>query len=293
MAPSDHPSVCTLDCPDTCSLTVTVEDQRITKVRGSKALPYTAGVICNKVAHHTGEFVHGPGRILHPLQRVGPTRIGRRFAASRGTTRWNHSRPGQRRDRPLGSAGGDAAELCRSAWIVGGRQHVPAVLPQARRDTAVSPGDVRRRAQRSLGRHLWCGARHWPRRRGPGEAEHRLGQQCDRHQPASRAAGSHGAAAGRPPGRHRPDAQQDRRTGRPAPGDPTWHGRSAGVCPGGRTGTPERPRPAVSLPNTCWATRNTCRRRGLAGRQGRRRMWRAGGTDPHPGAPGWPRPTRW
>ncbi len=72
MASSDHPSVCTLDCPDTCSLTVTVEDQRITKVRGSKALPYTAGVICNKVAHHTGAFVHGSGRLLHPLQRVGP-----------------------------------------------------------------------------------------------------------------------------------------------------------------------------------------------------------------------------
>jgi anaerobic selenocysteine-containing dehydrogenase len=77
MATSEHASVCTLDCPDTCSLTVTVEDQRITKVLGSKALNYTAGVICNKVAHHTGEFVHGQGRILHPLQRVGPRGSGR------------------------------------------------------------------------------------------------------------------------------------------------------------------------------------------------------------------------
>jgi anaerobic selenocysteine-containing dehydrogenase len=77
MATSEHASVCTLDCPDTCSLTVTVEDQRITKVRGSAALSYTAGVICNKVAHHTGEFVHGQGRILHPLQRVGPRGSGR------------------------------------------------------------------------------------------------------------------------------------------------------------------------------------------------------------------------
>jgi anaerobic selenocysteine-containing dehydrogenase len=76
MATSDHASVCTLDCPDTCSLTVTVEDERITKVRGSPALTYTAGVICNKVAHHTGEFVHGSGRIRHPLQRVGPRGSG-------------------------------------------------------------------------------------------------------------------------------------------------------------------------------------------------------------------------
>ena len=35
----ERPSVCTLDCPDTCSLTVTVEDDRIVKVRGSDALP--------------------------------------------------------------------------------------------------------------------------------------------------------------------------------------------------------------------------------------------------------------
>jgi anaerobic selenocysteine-containing dehydrogenase len=76
MAMLDHASVCTLDCPDTCSLTVTVADQRITKVRGSRALGYTAGVICNKVARHTDEFVHGSGRILHPLQRVGPRGSG-------------------------------------------------------------------------------------------------------------------------------------------------------------------------------------------------------------------------
>ncbi len=69
---TEHASVCTLDCPDTCSLTVTVARGRIVKVRGSEALPYTAGVICNKVAHHTAEFVHGAARLLHPLRRVGP-----------------------------------------------------------------------------------------------------------------------------------------------------------------------------------------------------------------------------
>ena len=71
MATSHHASVCTLDCPDTCSLTVTVENQRITKVRGSKALSYTAGVICNKVAQEMGAFVHGAHRLLHPLRRTG------------------------------------------------------------------------------------------------------------------------------------------------------------------------------------------------------------------------------
>src|SRR5262249_41000439 len=71
------PSVCTFDCPDTCSLSVTVEDGRIAKVRGSHALPYTDGVICNKVARAMAAFVHGPGRLLHPLRRTGPKGAGR------------------------------------------------------------------------------------------------------------------------------------------------------------------------------------------------------------------------
>jgi len=72
MTTLEQPAVCTLDCPDTCSLTVTVERGRITKVRGSDALPLTSGVICNKVAHHSADFVHGPGRLTTPLRRVGP-----------------------------------------------------------------------------------------------------------------------------------------------------------------------------------------------------------------------------
>lgn len=67
-----QPSVCPLDCPDTCSLTVTVEDNRLAKVKGSIANPYTDGVICNKVARSYPEFVHGRDRLRHPLRRVGP-----------------------------------------------------------------------------------------------------------------------------------------------------------------------------------------------------------------------------
>jgi anaerobic selenocysteine-containing dehydrogenase len=67
----ERASVCTLDCPDTCSLTVTVDGGRLVKVRGSDALPYTDGVICTKVAHRSDAFVHGPGRFTHPLRRTG------------------------------------------------------------------------------------------------------------------------------------------------------------------------------------------------------------------------------
>ena len=76
MSVIERASVCTFDCPDTCSLSVTVDDGRITKVRGSEALPFTDGVICNKVAHDMAAFVHGPQRLLHPLRRTGPKGSG-------------------------------------------------------------------------------------------------------------------------------------------------------------------------------------------------------------------------
>jgi anaerobic selenocysteine-containing dehydrogenase len=65
------PSVCPLDCPDTCSLDVTVEAGKVTAVRGSTANPLTEGVVCNKVARYYPHFVHGEGRLTHPLKRVG------------------------------------------------------------------------------------------------------------------------------------------------------------------------------------------------------------------------------
>ncbi len=74
-----RPSVCPLDCPDTCSLDVTVEDDRLVKVRGSKANTYTDGVICKKVGRYYPEMIHGQLRLTTPLKRVGP-RGSNRFA---------------------------------------------------------------------------------------------------------------------------------------------------------------------------------------------------------------------
>lgn len=70
-------SVCPLDCPDTCSLAVTVDDGRIMAVRGSTANPFTRGVLCNKVTRYYPEFVHGATRLRYPLRRVGPRGEGR------------------------------------------------------------------------------------------------------------------------------------------------------------------------------------------------------------------------
>src|ERR1700726_413565 len=64
-------SVCPLDCPDTCSLAVTVAGDQVVAVRGSKVNPITHGAVCAKVANHYPEFVHGANRLRHPLKRVG------------------------------------------------------------------------------------------------------------------------------------------------------------------------------------------------------------------------------
>ncbi|MEN3930934.1 molybdopterin oxidoreductase family protein [Microvirga sp. W0021] len=69
-------SVCPHDCPSTCSLEIDIHDGgRIGRVYGAKSNPYTAGVICAKVARYA-ERVHNPNRLLYPLKRVGPKGSG-------------------------------------------------------------------------------------------------------------------------------------------------------------------------------------------------------------------------
>ena len=75
-------SVCPLDCPDTCSLSVKTDGTEILEVRGSHDNPYTAGVICNKVARSYPEFVHGSARLTTPLRRTGAKGSGEFEAVS-------------------------------------------------------------------------------------------------------------------------------------------------------------------------------------------------------------------
>ncbi|CUH75270.1 Dimethyl sulfoxide reductase DmsA precursor [Tritonibacter multivorans] len=71
-----RPSVCPLDCPDTCSLNIELTDGQITDVRGSKSNPFTAGAICKKVMRSYAEFTQGADRLLYPLRRTGPRGSG-------------------------------------------------------------------------------------------------------------------------------------------------------------------------------------------------------------------------
>src|SRR5947199_9893403 len=53
-----RPSVCPIACPDTCSLTVTVKEDRIARIRGTHANPYTGDVLSAKVRHAYTTTVH-------------------------------------------------------------------------------------------------------------------------------------------------------------------------------------------------------------------------------------------
>src|SRR3989441_1185410 len=63
-------TACPLDCPDACSLAVTVQHRKVVQIDGSHKNPVTEGYICAKVRKF-GERVYGPDRLLYPAVRKG------------------------------------------------------------------------------------------------------------------------------------------------------------------------------------------------------------------------------
>jgi len=74
-------SVCGHDCPDTCSLLVEVEDDKIKRFSGDPEHPFTRGFICHKVRHYA-DRIYSPLRIKNPLKRTGAKGEGRFKAVS-------------------------------------------------------------------------------------------------------------------------------------------------------------------------------------------------------------------
>jgi anaerobic selenocysteine-containing dehydrogenase len=68
-------SACPLDCPDSCSLDVTIRDGRVEALDGNHLNPLTAGYICGKVRHFS-ELMYGADRLLYPAVRSGPKGSG-------------------------------------------------------------------------------------------------------------------------------------------------------------------------------------------------------------------------
>src|SRR6266850_2030323 len=69
-------TACPLDCPDACTLAVTVQHGKVIALNGSHKNPVTNGYICAKVRKFD-QRVYGPDRLLYPAVRKGPKGEGR------------------------------------------------------------------------------------------------------------------------------------------------------------------------------------------------------------------------
>ena len=64
-------TACPLDCPDSCSLAVTIERGKVIKIDGSTLAPSTGGYICGKVRRFDRR-IYSDERIQYPAIRKGP-----------------------------------------------------------------------------------------------------------------------------------------------------------------------------------------------------------------------------
>ena len=64
-------AACPHDCPDACSVLVTIEDGRATRIEGNPHHPVTRGFLCGKVAKYL-DRVYSPSRLLYPMKRIAP-----------------------------------------------------------------------------------------------------------------------------------------------------------------------------------------------------------------------------
>ena len=75
MSVETRQTTCPMDCPDTCALDVTVEDGKVTELRGRTDHPDTAGFICTKVSRFPQRLYH-EDRLLYPMRRTGTKGAG-------------------------------------------------------------------------------------------------------------------------------------------------------------------------------------------------------------------------
>ena len=71
----EYKSVCPYDCPDACGLILTVDDNKVIKVRCNREHAFTRGTLCPKMAHYE-RVIHSPKRLMTPLRRIGKKGIG-------------------------------------------------------------------------------------------------------------------------------------------------------------------------------------------------------------------------
>ena len=74
--PTVFKNVCPLDCPDTCSMGVTVQDGVAIDLGGDAEHAFTRGFPCQKMARYL-DRVYSPDRLMFPMKRVGVKGAGK------------------------------------------------------------------------------------------------------------------------------------------------------------------------------------------------------------------------
>src|SRR3954464_15087072 len=69
-------NVCPLDCPDTCSMLVTIRGGVAVGLKGDTDHPFTRGFLCRKMARYL-DRVYSPDRLMFPMKRAGGKGEGR------------------------------------------------------------------------------------------------------------------------------------------------------------------------------------------------------------------------
>src|SRR3954463_2453026 len=78
-------TACPLDCPDACSLAITVQHGKVINIDGSSRNPVTNDFICAKVRKFD-QLAYGPDRLLYPAVRKGRKGDGKFTRVS-----WDHA----------------------------------------------------------------------------------------------------------------------------------------------------------------------------------------------------------
>jgi len=74
--PTVFKNVCPLDCPDTCSMRVTVRDGVAIDLKGDAEHAFTRGFLCQKMARYL-DRVYSADRLMSPMKRVGAKGAGK------------------------------------------------------------------------------------------------------------------------------------------------------------------------------------------------------------------------
>ena len=74
--PTVFKNVCPLDCPDTCSMRVTVQDGVAIDLKDDAEHAFTRGFLCRKMARHL-DRVYSLDRLMFPMKRFGAKGAGK------------------------------------------------------------------------------------------------------------------------------------------------------------------------------------------------------------------------